>query len=66
MQHNYKLTSITFADENENQVIYFIIIFVCIFKKIPKYKNIPSIMKLRYLPRHFSLKIKSLYTIIDL
>lgn len=25
MQHNYKLTSITFADENENQVKYFII-----------------------------------------
>lgn len=24
MQHNYKLTSITFADENENQVSYFI------------------------------------------
>lgn len=24
MQHNYKLTSITFADENENQVNYFI------------------------------------------
>lgn len=23
MQHNYKLTSITFADENENQVNYF-------------------------------------------
>jgi len=25
MQHNYKLTSITFADENENQVDNFII-----------------------------------------
>lgn len=24
MQHNYKLTSITFADENENQVNYII------------------------------------------
>lgn len=26
MQHNYKLTSITFADENENQVNYWIVI----------------------------------------
>lgn len=28
MQHNYKLTSITFADENENQVNNFIIIII--------------------------------------
>jgi len=31
MQHNYKLTSITFADENENQVNYFDILFKYIF-----------------------------------
>lgn len=36
MQHNYKLTSITFADENENQVNYYIIIlFINTFYKIP-------------------------------
>lgn len=28
MQHNYKLTSITFADENENQVNFYIL-YIC-------------------------------------
>lgn len=29
LSHEYKLTSITFADENENQVIYFKIFLFC-------------------------------------
>lgn len=33
MQHNYKLTSITFADENENQVNNFIILLTFYKKK---------------------------------